>query len=174
MARKRPRQYGPDFGHPSGEGVAPAVVAHDIGGQALQNPVHQEQGAKDHRQREGPVVVPEQDQRARQQHEYTLGVAQDALAAHAGRGDQQRGQSFNNKEDGKGIQGEVECVVQRVDEDAYACRQKECADCEQGAPAFAQIGDSQQQQYKLWHASGPERGRRIGAQNSMVPKPGRF
>ncbi|MNV62443.1 hypothetical protein D3C71_1549910 [compost metagenome] len=120
------------------------------------------------------MMVPHQDQTARQQDEHALGVAQDALAAHAGRGDQQRGQPFNDEEDGKRVQREVEGVVKRIDEDGDARRQKECADGGQGAPALAQIGDTQQQQYKLWHASDPESGAVNMDLSSMVPKPAGF
>ncbi|MNR46648.1 hypothetical protein D3C85_1656470 [compost metagenome] len=100
-------------------------------------------------------MVARQDQAAGQQHEQPLHIAQHTLPAHAGSRDHQRGQPFNDEENGEGVQREVQRVVQRIDENEDARDQKKQPGREQAFPSLAQIGNSQQKQYKLWHACVP-------------------
>ncbi|MNV39549.1 hypothetical protein D3C71_1311320 [compost metagenome] len=148
-----------DFGHAAGKGIAPALVAHHIAGNALQQAIHQEQRAKDHRQHEVPMVMTGQNQTARQQHEQALGVTQDPLAADPGGGDKQGAQSFDDEQDGEGVQGKVGRPVQRINEDDDPGGQEDGSRDGQRAPALAQVLHAQQQQNQLRHGDGPDEDR---------------
>ena len=100
-----------------------------------------------------PVMVADQDQDARRQHDGALGIAQHPLPPHAGLGDHQRGQAFEDQQRREEIQREIDGIIERVDEQRDACNEKQAADDIQPAGALAQVVHAQQQQNQIGHCA---------------------